>query len=292
MQSRIYITSPEQRNGIIWVNRIGIRNEIAPAIIDRINCQDFFMIFSYTDLLIRDSSGLKMHPAGSLICWKPLESHYYGNEEKPCCGNWIHFDGPNAKILTDHFSTNTVIPVKNPSTVNIAFQSIYKELSTNYFPDAVILNSIFEILFRTIQREINKSNCDKLSPKNIPEKLIEIKDYLNNHYFENIQIKELLKHFYVSESYLYKNFKNYFNCSPIEYLINIRMEQVKYFLQDKNLKLNEVAQKTGYSDIYHFSKAIKRNFGISPIELRKKILTEKPKKILRLYYFIINGILK
>ena len=45
-------------------------------------------------------------------------------------------------------------------------------------------------------------------------------------------------------------------------------------LQDQNLKMYEIAQRTGYSSQHYFSSAFKRVLGISPVEYRKNILEQ------------------
>lgn len=45
-------------------------------------------------------------------------------------------------------------------------------------------------------------------------------------------------------------------------------------LQDQNLKMYEIAQKTGYTTQHYFSSAFKKALGLSPAEYRKNILDQ------------------
>lgn len=56
------------------------------------------------------------------------------------------------------------------------------------------------------------------------------------------------------------------------YLTGKRMKEAIRLLQDQNLKMYEIAQRTGYSSQHYFSSAFKRVLGISPAEYRKNIL--------------------
>lgn len=51
-----------------------------------------------------------------------------------------------------------------------------------------------------------------------------------------------------------------------------RMREAMRLLQDQNLKMYEIARRTGYSSQHYFSSAFKRVLGISPAEYRKNIL--------------------
>ena len=46
-------------------------------------------------------------------------------------------------------------------------------------------------------------------------------------------------------------------------------------LGDPELPINVIAVKTGFADRYHFSKAFKAFFGISPAAMRKKLIADK-----------------
>ena len=58
------------------------------------------------------------------------------------------------------------------------------------------------------------------------------------------------------------------------YLAGKRMKEAMRLLQNQNLKMYEIAQKTGYSSQHYFSSAFKRSLGISPAEYRKNILDQ------------------
>ena len=45
-------------------------------------------------------------------------------------------------------------------------------------------------------------------------------------------------------------------------------------LQNQDLKMYEIAQRTGYSTQHYFSSAFKRALGIAPAEYRKNILEQ------------------
>lgn len=53
-----------------------------------------------------------------------------------------------------------------------------------------------------------------------------------------------------------------------------RIREAMRLLQNPNLKMYEVAEKTGYSSQHYFSNAFKRVLGISPAEYRKNILEQ------------------
>ena len=49
-------------------------------------------------------------------------------------------------------------------------------------------------------------------------------------------------------------FKRHFGESAIQHLIRLRLQHAVYLLRDENLRIGEVAEQTGYEDLYYFSK--------------------------------------
>lgn len=91
--------------------------------------------------------------------------------------------------------------------------------------------------------------------------------YLETHHEEDITLDSLAEALFVSPTYLSKTFKETMGVSPINYLIQIRLNRAKDLLKDSQLTVKEVAQTVGYSDAYHFSKLFKKYHGQAPSKI-------------------------
>lgn len=67
----------------------------------------------------------------------------------------------------------------------------------------------------------------------------------------------------ISEVYLRKLFLRYRHLPPSKYLLRIRMEKARQFILE-GCSVSDAAENTGYSDIYQFSRAYKKYYGVSP----------------------------
>lgn len=85
----------------------------------------------------------------------------------------------------------------------------------------------------------------------------------------NITNAELAELVGFSEVYFRKLFKKRFGTSPIQYVINRRVCYAKQLLNGK-YRIAEVAEKSGFSSIYHFSREFKKQTGKSPSEFTKQ----------------------
>ncbi len=58
--------------------------------------------------------------------------------------------------------------------------------------------------------------------------------------------------------------------NPSRYLIRRRVERATHFIQQSTLKLADIAEMLGYSDVYFFSRQFKAVAGFSPSQLRRR----------------------
>jgi AraC-like DNA-binding protein len=78
----------------------------------------------------------------------------------------------------------------------------------------------------------------------------------------------------VSISTLTRLFRRYLKTSPMNYIIDRRLEQAKLFIQIGNMTLKEIAEKCGYNSESFLSRSFKKKFGVPPASLRRSKLTQ------------------
>ncbi|MFC0470674.1 response regulator [Halalkalibacter kiskunsagensis] len=131
-------------------------------------------------------------------------------------------------------------------------------------------HKVMEYLMQLAQLIVEKVRAARFSN----HKLIDsIKHYLDEHYANEISLTSLSKLFHINSAYLSETFKNKVGQNFSDYLVSIRMEKAKQFLQDKHLKIIDVANLVGFSSSGYFSTVFKKHFGQTPVEFRKSIDT-------------------
>lgn len=95
--------------------------------------------------------------------------------------------------------------------------------------------------------------------------------YINKNYDKEVSLDELSKLCFMSKSYFRSQFKKYKGIAPCKYREEVRISWAKKYLSSNIFSTTEIAEKLGYCDIYHFSKAFKNNVGMSPTEYRRKM---------------------
>lgn len=65
-------------------------------------------------------------------------------------------------------------------------------------------------------------------------------------------------------------YKEYFQISPIKDLNRMRIEKAKVLLLSSGMKMEEIAQISGFKNEYYFSKVFKKMEGIPPGKYRSE----------------------
>ena len=98
-----------------------------------------------------------------------------------------------------------------------------------------------------------------------------VKQYIEEHYIDEVQLSDLALVAHVSPSYLSTRFKKEVGVSFSEYLVRFRINKAKDFLKKGNISCKEAAESVGYKDYAQFSKMFKKYIGITPTDYRNQI---------------------
>ncbi|MBC8079065.1 MAG: response regulator [Gorillibacterium sp.] len=95
-----------------------------------------------------------------------------------------------------------------------------------------------------------------------------VKDYVKEHYGEDITLSSISEYVYLNPSYFSRVFKEETGDTFMQFLTRMRMQCAKEFLKESQYKVYEVSEMVGYNDYKSFSKAFKKMEGITPNEYR------------------------
>lgn len=97
-----------------------------------------------------------------------------------------------------------------------------------------------------------------------------VKQYVEEHYLDDVQLGDLALVAHVSPSYLSTRFKKEVGISFSEYLVQFRINKAKELLRKENVSCKEAAQSVGYRDYAQFSKMFKKYTGMTPTFYQKQ----------------------
>ncbi len=152
----------------------------------------------------------------------------------------------------------------NPQFAKNQFQKMFhiqSEKKLSYLPQ--IFSCVYNIYSEAIKAE------NKLYSKR-ESYVSDIIAYILAHYTEeDFSIKELSRHFSISETHLRRVFGQSVHISPIKYINQLKLDKAKNMICTSNYSISEIAQKVGIDDPYYFSRFFKKETGVSPSEYRR-----------------------
>jgi len=88
------------------------------------------------------------------------------------------------------------------------------------------------------------------------------------HFLENPVIRTIAIESNMSEFHFFRCFKNVLGITPYQYLLEKRLQHSYSLLKQKELLISTIAKECGFPDVFTFSKAFKRKYGLSPSKYR------------------------
>lgn len=95
--------------------------------------------------------------------------------------------------------------------------------------------------------------------------------YIEEHCQEKLKLSDVAEQVYVSQWHLSKLLNRYLGQNFSEILNGVRIEKAKEMLQNPSLRIGDIADEVGFSDMAHFSRVFKKVVGISANEYRNRL---------------------
>ena len=129
------------------------------------------------------------------------------------------------------------------------------------------LSKIFEYLFR---------NFECLPKTEVPRiqitaqiRIQKMLSYIYDNYSKAITLQDIANAANISRSEAGRCFKTYMECSPVDALIQYRLQIAHELLGDKSLTLEKISCACGFHSVRYFNRQFKKKYGYTPHELRK-----------------------
>ena len=94
-------------------------------------------------------------------------------------------------------------------------------------------------------------------------------NYIHANYFKNITLEEISDISNYSPQHFCRKFKSVTGYTFSEYLQKTRIDYNCRLLQHTNMKVTEIANAVGYSDLHHFELLFRKYINRTPTEHRK-----------------------
>ncbi|MFV0379287.1 MAG: AraC family transcriptional regulator [Anaerorhabdus sp.] len=132
----------------------------------------------------------------------------------------------------------------------------------------VISQNLLEVLIVNIIRR-TQTQITVETPKKSTRECAYVKQYIDQHYYEDISLDMLCSLSYMNKYYLVHSFKKFYNITPIHYLTTRRLEEACNLLKNTDHLVSEISQIIGMSSQSYFIQIFKKHYNTTPNKYRK-----------------------
>ena len=133
-----------------------------------------------------------------------------------------------------------------------------------------VCRHLLETVLTLLERQEDLSIGPEPAPPRVSLECGTVRRYIDNHFKEHMDLDQLARLAHVNKYYLAHAFRREFGVSPIQYLIQRRVEESRFLLRETDYSLSLIAEILGFSSLSYFSQSFHRVEGTSPTEYRRQ----------------------
>lgn len=176
---------------------------------------------------------------------------------------FVDFTGPNAgKMLRQYGpAPGQALQVTSPDAILRIFDDLIKNAETDsrYSPllcATIVQQLILKIAETAVVEEVHTSAAFATYQT--------CRDFIRKNCLALRTLEDVADQCHIDTSYLCRLFKRFDSQSPYQYLMRLKMNAAAQRLHAPGALVKEVAYQLGFTDPFHFSRAFKKVFGVSP----------------------------
>ncbi len=114
-------------------------------------------------------------------------------------------------------------------------------------------------------------NLEKKDISGTYKAMSDIKNYIDLHYAEELNLTVLSRNFYIQPNTISKNFKKIFGKNVVNYINSVRIANAVRILEESHVSITELSGAVGYSSMNTFLRQFRDIMGISPLQYKKQM---------------------
>jgi len=172
----------------------------------------------------------------------------------------------------DNASDYLIISGKSRQVIGVLAERIMRESRSDAYAKDMMMQLLTMELLITLSRALREEWEESLRVKNgkARELVLIARDYLDENYDRGVTVAETAAYVFLSQGYFTRAFRDEFGISPMNYLMQIRIEAACRLLTQKEIKVSGIATSVGFSSPQRFNVAFRKQKGMTPMEYRHK----------------------
>lgn len=144
---------------------------------------------------------------------------------------------------------------------------IWESIEKNSIGHTISVKCKLILIFTEIMRVMENRAQNEAAISNVDNPIKEIIQYIKDNY-ATVSLKSVAEYFHYHPNYLSALIKKYLNKSFTDLVNEIRQTHAFYYLTQTNLPIKDISDLIGYKNLSTFYAAIKKEYNLTPQELR------------------------
>ena len=228
----------------------------------------WFLFVFHQPVIARCGDGERLLPADSLLV--VAEGEPLAHRPASSAGllrSWVRCRGDRVAAAMRAAGLRSQSPVQGTGEEVLAGLFALHHACTHPRPPTA------DHLFALLQAWLCAVARDALPLASAPRGSDIVRRYLETHWAEPQRLDDLAALAGCSRAQLCRRFRAAVGCSPIQYLLRLRLEHARELLHTTRLDLCTIAERCGFSDRYHLSKSYALRYGLGPAGCRRRALS-------------------
>lgn len=166
--------------------------------------------------------------------------------------------------------------IKTSAEMEFLHFHIIKLVLTSSGSKLQIDNGVIEVIEKVLSNITDYKPDHKINPRLKKNHLITLeraKEYMANHFNEDISLLQIATHCYVSPFHFSRLFKTFTAVSPHQYLLTLRLKNAELLLRNTAQPMADIAFTSGFNSVEHFTAAFKQKYSCPPATYRQQVET-------------------
>jgi AraC-like DNA-binding protein len=265
--NRIYFTDEDPRfNTHIRLLGVACR-EIMPAgfVSRRLGLPAFLCVLFHDKVSVEVMSERIEVLPGTVILWDEKRPHYFGNVSQPWDHSWVVFSGDDLEQDWMRAAFERPQRFQDASHLLGCFSRLLREFQAFEKPDLLALSANIHLLLRELCRGYNVTNHSA----DVWDPVRRARHWITGNLRQKLPVAVVAKRVSLSPSRLQQLFRAQLNCSVQQYIERERLQEARYWLMHEGMRISAIAEQTGFSNAFYFTRRFTKAFHQSPREYRR-----------------------
>lgn len=187
-------------------------------------------------------------------------------------GNEIFNNLDNIRSCQDNYGNLALIAEWRSSEETEEKIEYFKSALERAVPIKCFIGTAFGQGYEKLPEVYEEALCQSKEAKGGSGIIQKLKECVNENYSrEDFSLSGAAEYVGLSVQYVSKLFRREMGATFVDYLTSVRIRQAVKLLHEEDMKIYEIAERTGYATQHYFSNVFKKNMGMSPAEYRRNL---------------------